>query len=53
MEIHYNNNNNNNNNNNMKIIQLLFNIHQQNQYLYSMVSFQVWKPMCLLLNCQV
>lgn len=37
MEIHY-------NNNNMKIIPLSFNIHQQNQYLYSIVSFQVWKP---------
>ena len=28
----------------MKIIPLSFNIHQQNQYLYSIVSFQVWKP---------
>lgn len=27
----------------MKIIPLSFNIHQQNQYLYSIVSFQVWK----------
>jgi len=44
MEIQYYNNNNNNNNNNMKIIPLSFNIHQQNQYLYSIVSFQVWKP---------